>query len=134
MKQTKDLYKAITTDDIDVSKWVIGLPAYMYKGNEIIAIETEEDYFDIELETLCQATGKFDKDKTMIFDGDVIEFEHKFGDKTVKETLTVYYSEQSASFMLGIKDCLLPFGMYDVSKGKVIGNKYDFYLKGNQKK
>ena len=93
--------------------------------SEIIGIETENDYFDIIPETLCQATGKTDKFGDNLFEGDIIQFIHKLGKDTVRETVTVYYSEQSASFMLGVKDCLLPFGMFNVNEGQIIGNIHD---------
>lgn len=122
----KELYKAISEE---TQEWVFGLPCYGQERygqeSEIIGIETENDYFDIIPETLCQATGKTDKFGDNLFEGDIIQFIHKLGKDTVRETVTVYYSEQSASFMLGVKDCLLPFGMFNVNEGQIIGNIHD---------
>ena len=119
------LYKAISTE---TREWVRGLPVYRYQTEEIDALETPTDMLSIDRETLCEFVGKKDKNSKEIFEGDKIQFIHRIGNQTIKEIVTVYFSEASASFVLGVEGCLLPFGMYDVSKGEVIGNIYDVKL------
>ena len=58
----------------DNGKWVYGMPcATEHSG--IYAIQTlVGDIFDIAPETIGQSTGMWDKNKTTIFEGDIINF------------------------------------------------------------
>ena len=80
---------------------------------------------NIDPKTLCQAIGRTDKKGKEIFEGDKLSFTHKHGKQTVIETLTVYYDELTASYMLGKKGCGLPLYMFNVIDSEVVGNIYD---------
>ena len=125
----KLLFKALTKIGKDEFKWVQGLPTYDYeKTKKITGIDTGTEYFPILPETLCQATGKLDKNGKDVFEKDQLKFVHKVG--KIEETLTVYFNESAAQYVVGKSGCLLPLSMYKPEEGEVIGNELDeTYLK-----
>ena len=119
----KILFKAKSCYD---DKWVFGLPAYRYRSKKVGSIETSsDDFFDVDPKTLCQAIDRRDKKGKEIFEGDKLSFTHKHGKQTVIETLTVYYDELTASYMLGKNGCGLPISMFNLIEGEIVGNIYD---------
>lgn len=125
----KLLFKALTKIGKDEFKWVQGLPTYDYdKKKQITGLDTGTEYFPIIPETLCQATGKLDKNGKDVFNKDRIKFVHKVG--KIEEVLTVYYNEESAQYVVGKSGCLLPLSMYKTEEGEIIDNEMnDNYLK-----
>ena len=119
----KILFKALSRE---YEEWVFGLPAYKFRSDKIVSIETSTDaIIDVDPKTLCQAIGRTDKKGKEIFEGDKLCFMQKLGKKTVMETLTVYYDELTASYMLGKNGCGLPAYMFNLIEGEIVGNIYD---------
>ena len=125
----KILFKAICREDkhLGIARgWVFGLPALGGRSSKIGAMEISSDEMvDIDRKTLCQAIGRTDKKGKEIFEGDKLCFTQKLGKKTVMETLTVYYDEGTASYMLGKNGCGLPVSMFNVIDSEIVGNIYD---------
>ena len=129
-------FKAVKKLTRTTGEWVYGLPVYNVERTIIDLMDTKENKYEpIFPETLCAPTGKIDKKGKAVYQGDVIQFVHEVGNKKVKEEVTVFYSKESASFLLGREELLLPFGMFDLSKGEIVGNVHeDKFLREKKKK
>lgn len=132
----KLLFKALTRTGPKEFKWVKGLPTYDYeKTCKITGIDTGKEYYPIAPETLCQASGRLDKNGKEVFDKDRLKFIHKAGKQTIEEELTVYYDENSTQFTIGKKGCLLPLHMYKTEEAEILGNENDdLYLEVTKKR
>ena len=120
----KLLFKALTKTGKDEFKWVQGLPTFDCNlTGKITGLDTGKEYFPILAETLCQATGKLDKNGKDVFEKDRLKFVHKVGDKTFEEVLTIYFNESTSQFMVGKADYLLPLSMYKPEEAEVVGNE-----------
>lgn len=117
------LFKALKCVSKKEYVWLFGLPLYNSNKEKLdLMLVGINKYEPIIPETLCVYTGKEDINGNAVYSGDMLHFEHNINGKKTNEVLTVYYSKESASFLLGRLGALLPFGMYDISKCKIVGN------------
>ena len=132
----KPFFKALTKETATSFKWIKGLPTYDCDGSgKITGMDTGKEYRPIISETLCQSIGKLDKKGQEVFERDILKFTRKFGEQTIEEELTVYFSEELSQFVVGKNGCLLPLSMYNVAEGEVIGNENnEKYLKKQKKR
>lgn len=122
----KPYFKALTkTIGKDEAQWKFGLPTYDFGSDKITGITDGKAYFPILPETLCQTTGRLDKNGKDVFEKDRLKFVHNVGKQKIEEVLTVYYNESAGQYVVGKSDCLLPLAMYKTEEGEVIGNEND---------
>ena len=113
------------------SQWIYGIPSAVYgNGIDCIIQKIAEDSEYIMTDTLCQFTGKKDKDGTKIFDGDFIEIDYK----NTSIIMLVFWNEITCGWSIE-NIHLIDFIKHNKSdlqflngqqeNIKVIGNKFD---------
>ena len=104
---------------IDNKKWVYGFLADEDYINDIDSIDLSS--IEVDIDTVGQFTGLFDKNGKEIYEGDII--------KGFDITIEVWYSEDRACFIAEMKepqnDMMYILGGYDTERMEIIGNIYD---------
>lgn len=104
---------------IDNKKWVYGFLADEDYINDIDSIDLSS--IEVDIDTVGQFTGLFDKNGKEIYEGDII--------KGFDIIIEVWYSEDRACFIAEMKEpqnCMVDIlGGYDTGRMEIIGNIYD---------
>ena len=93
------LYKAKRRDN---GEWVIGSyvnGGFIIKTNHTKCINILED-------TLCQCTGMTDNNYKLIFENDIVEFQHKKNDKNPDRFLLWWNKEMNAMTVIDANKCV----------------------------
>lgn len=119
------LFKAKRKDN---GEWVEGYYVYCRKRHYILPVlnkaigfdEREDEWVEINPDTICRHTGRTDKNGKEIWENDIVR--NKKGDIGVAQ-----WFEEHAAFMIWnkTKNCVCYLAENDFSKIEIVGNEFD---------
>ena len=102
--------------------WVYGLISNIMEVYNLAKMTNEDGITNIEVDinTICQFTGKSDKQGNRVFENDILEFEFE---DIGKQRAVVYYNDKYCGFLLKVITDNFQFAQ--IEDGIVVGNIFE---------